>query len=235
MTIRTSIAATAIALAVTSVGISAQAATLSGDFEVRVVNYTFNTNQSSSVALANQSNFDARFDNAVDGETRDTFTYSGELDFFVDNFPRDVDAESIADFFASNTNGSVSGLDSVVGNLQLSAPTFQTTTLFEFTEIYSNSFDTRVTHDDGFSIYNDDGSELVSFANPTGIRTTPTTGVLNFEGGEFTLVYAAANGNPSKLLVEGDGIPAVPLPAPALMLMAGLGAFAGLRRKKLRS
>lgn len=230
------------AAAVVTAGFSsAQAATLSGTFDVRVVNYSYDTNQSSSVAIADQSNFDTRFDAAQDGVDRDTFKYTGDLNFFIDNLaPKNGDAESIADFFLGNDDGvpvgSVTGLDASVGALQLSAPTFKTTTLFEFTEVYSNSFETTVTHDDGFSIY-DNGVSLFSFSNPTGIRTTPTTGTVTFSGGEFKLVYAAANGNPSKLYVEGDGIPSpVPLPAPALMLLGGIGALGAIRaRKKARS
>ncbi|WP_227267811.1 VPLPA-CTERM sorting domain-containing protein [Roseobacter weihaiensis] len=222
----------AFAVVTTTAGV--YAATLSGTFDVRVVNYSFGSNQSSSVAVATKDNFETRFDAATDGVDRDTFRYVGALDFFIDNDPRDVDAESISDFFASNTLGSVFGLDSVVGGLTLSKPTFKTTTLFEFTEVYSNAFDTRVTHDDGFSIYGD-GVELVSFANPTGIRTTPRTGKINFSDREFKLVYAAANGNPSRLLVEGDGVSVVPLPASAFLLLGGLGAFGLMRRKKARS
>ncbi len=229
------------AAALVATASAAQAATLSGTFDVRVVNYTFDTNQSSSVSIADQENFDARYDAAQDGVDRDTFTYTGDLNFFIDNLnPKNGDAETIADFFLGNDDGqpigSVSGLDASVGALQLSAPTFKVTTLFEFTEVYSNSFDTSVTHDDGFTIY-DNGIELFSFSNPTGIRTTPKTGTVTFSGGEFKLVYAAANGNPSKLYVEGEGIPSpVPLPAPALMLLGGLGALGALRaRKKARA
>ncbi|MEM9578331.1 MAG: VPLPA-CTERM sorting domain-containing protein [Pseudomonadota bacterium] len=227
------ITAAVVAAGLCVAGAAAQAATLSGIFEVRVVNYTFGSNQNSSVAVANQSNFDTRFNAGTDGVNRDTFTYTGALDFFVDNIPADLDLESISDFLASATGGSVSGLDSTVGDLRLSAPTFRTTTLFEFTEVYSNAFDTRVTHDDGFSIY-DDGNALLSFANPTGIRTTPKSGTVNFTGGEFKLVYAAANGNPSKLLVEGDGVPAVPLPAGFLLMGTALAGFGAVKRRKAR-
>lgn len=226
------IAAASIAIVAAATG--AQAATLNGTFEVRVVNYTFDTNQSSSVSVANQSNFDARYAAGVDGETRDTFTFSGALDFFVPN-PTDEDLESILQFLGTSAGGSITGLDATVGGLRLSQPTFKTTTLFEFTEVYANAFETSVTHDDGFAIY-DDGAHLVSYSNPTGIRTTPGNNqTASFTGGEFRLIYAAANGNPSKLLVEGDGVPAVPLPASALLLMGGVGALGAMRRRKARS
>lgn len=228
------------AVAILTTGLAAQAATLSGTFNVRVVNYDTGGGQASN-SIADQSNFDARYNasQAADDGRSDVFTYTGELNFFIDNLnPKNGDAETILDFFmfngTQNPVGAVAGLDENVGNLQLSKPKFAITTLFEFTEVYSNSFDTRVTHDDGFSIYDND-VELISYANPTGIRTTPKTGTVNFSGGEFRLVYAAANGNPSKLLVEGDGISAVPLPAPALMLLSGFGALSVMRRRKKAS
>ncbi len=244
MTLRNTFIAAAVALASTCS--FAQAATFSGNFDVRVVNYTFPSQQSSSVALANQANFDARYNAGTDGVDRDAFTYSGDLDFFIDNLaPKNGDAETIADFFLGNDDGlpigSLSGLDATVGALQLSKPTFQTTTLFEFTGTFSNGFEMSITHDDGFTIY-DDGVELISYANPTGIRTTPSTGTVTFTGGEFKIVYAAANGNPSQLMIEGTPLtnnneeePPTPvaLPASSLLLLGGLGVLgaAGMRRK----
>ncbi|WP_299505543.1 VPLPA-CTERM sorting domain-containing protein [uncultured Roseobacter sp.] len=222
--------AAAAALSLTTYATQAQAATLSGIFEVQVVN--FNAGGSGKGARANRKNFDARFAAANDTH-KDTFVYNGALDFFVDNFPRDLDLETISDFLGSLSSGTVSGLDAGVAGLRLSNPKFQTTTLFSFTEVYANAFDTSVTHDDGFTIY-DDGEELIGFANPTGVRTTPKTGTINFTGGEFNLIYAAANGNPSKLFVEGDGVPAVPLPASALLLMGAMGGFGVAARHKAR-
>lgn len=232
------------AAALVATCLTAGAATLSGTFDVRVVNFAYDTAQNRSVAIADQGNFDARWNAATDGVNRDTFTYTGELNFFIDNLkPKNADLESISDFFLLNDTttpvGSISGLDATVGALQLSKPTFRITTLFEFTEVFLNAFDTRVTHDDGFSIY-DDGAELMSYSNPTVIRTTPVTGTVNFSGGEFKLIYAAANGNPSKLLVEGAGIPAdnqpapVPLPASALLLLGGMGALGVMRVRRKR-
>ncbi|WP_262386594.1 hypothetical protein ROLI_027780 [Roseobacter fucihabitans] len=209
---------------------AAQAATLSGMFEVQVVN--FDAGGSSTGARADRTNFDARFA-AADNTRKATFTYNGALDFFIPN-PTNQDLEKIADFFGSNATGVVSGLDAGVAGLRLSNPTFRTTTLFSFTEVFSNAFDTRVTHDDGFTIY-DDTVELIGFANPTGIRTTPRTGTINFTGGEFNLIYSAANGNPSKLLVEGEGISAVPLPASALLLLGAMGGFGVAARRKARN
>lgn len=246
MTLKKTFFATAVAIASTLT--VAQAATFSGDFDVRVVNYTFASNQSSSIALADQTNFDARYNAATDNVNRDAFTYSGDLDFFIDNVgPSNSDSETVADFFLGNDDGlpigTLSGLDAIVGALQLSKPTFKTTTLFEFTGTFTEGFEMAITHDDGFSIY-DDGVELISYANPTGIRTTPTTGTVTFTGGEFRLVYAAANGNPSQLLIEGTALnnsneeeeppTLVALPASSLLLLGGLGVLGavGTRRKK---
>lgn len=227
--------AAAAALSLATFVSSAQSATLSGIFEVQVVN--FDAKGSRKGARADRTNFDARFA-AADAARKDTFTYTGALDFFIAN-PTNQDLENVADFLGSNATGIVSGLDKGVAGLRLSNPHFRTTTLFSFTEVYANAFDTFVTHDDGFTIY-DDGAELIGYANPTGIRTTPTTGTVNFTGGEFNLIYAAANGNPSKLFVDGNGISdsntpeVVPLPASALLLLGGLGGLGFAGRRKAR-
>lgn len=230
MNLKLTILAAATALALTSFVSGAQAATLSGVFEVQVVN--FDAGGSRSGARADRTNFDTRFA-AADASRKDTFTYKGSLDFFIAN-PTNEDLENISDFLNSNGAGTVSDLDAGVAGLRLSNPQFRTTTLFSFTEVFSNAFDTRVTHDDGFTIY-DDGAELIGFANPTGIRTTPTTGTVNFSGGEFNLVYSAANGNPSKLLVEGEGIAAVPLPASAFLLLGAMGGLGAVSRRRAKA
>ena len=202
----------------------AQAATLTGNFLVKVVNYS--AGGSSTAAQANQTNFDAQYAAAAVGFT-DEFMYNGSLDFLVDNNPKDLDLETIADYFATGT-GTVTGLDTDVGDLRLSTPTFDLTTLFSFTEVFSSAFEVTATHDDGISIY-DDGLEILSHDNPTGVRVT---GPGDFDGGEFTLIYAAANGNPSVLQVEA--ISAVPLPASAILLLGAMGGLGALSRRKAR-
>ena len=205
----------------------AAAATLSGTFDVRVVN--FNAGGVAADAKADQANFDARWAAASAGQ-KDEFAYSGFIDFHVDNFPKDIDAESISEFLATGVGGSVTGLDATVGGLTLSNPTFQTTTLFEFTLTSSSqAFTFDVVHDDGITAY-DDGIADIAFSNPTGVRTTSGG---SFDGGQFSLVYAAANGNPSKLHVTN--VAPVPLPASSLFLIGGLAAMGAMARRKAKN
>ncbi|MBW4708502.1 VPLPA-CTERM sorting domain-containing protein [Roseobacter sp. YSTF-M11] len=218
--------AAAAALSLGTLTGSAYAATLSGNFLVKVVNYS--AGGKGRNAKANQENFNARYAAAGTGFA-DQFMYRGSLDFLVNNNPKDLDLETIGDFLSTGS-GIVSGLDADVAAKRLSTPTFDLTTLFSFTEVYANAFDVIARHDDGISIY-DDGARILSFENPTGVRTTGTGA---FDGGAFTLVYAAANGNPSVLNVMGDGVPAVPLPASALLLVGALSGFGAMARRKAR-
>ncbi|MEM8977872.1 MAG: VPLPA-CTERM sorting domain-containing protein [Pseudomonadota bacterium] len=189
---------------------------LTGVFNVTVSN--FNAHGHASNAAATQANIDA-------ADVLDNFVYSGPLNFAVPN-PTDEDLESIGDFFAT-ASGTVSGLDTDIANLRLSTPHFQTTTILTFERVINQSFDVTAQHDDGIAIF-DDGSEILAYTNPTGVRTT---GPGAFDGGTFRVIYAAANGNPSVLRVTTANIAPVPLPAPAALLGMGVLGLGLLRRK----
>ncbi|MCB1314060.1 MAG: VPLPA-CTERM sorting domain-containing protein [Sedimentitalea sp.] len=102
------------------------------------------------------------------------------------------------------------------------------TTWFEFLGV-GQAFTFDVTHDDGFCFYDSGTTELCA-PDPTSVAQTLGG---NYSGGVFQLVYAATNGDPSVLRVDGEGsLSAVPLPAGLPLLLAGIGGLALLRRRK---
>lgn len=208
-------------LAAVAISTSANAASfLSGTFTIDIYNYN-----SSGV----QANSDATLANlgSVAGTKDATVTYTGALDFRIPS--GNSGTTTIADWFDSGT-GTVTGLTSAVGDLTLSTPTFQNTTMFDIVGIFAPdaAFTASIQHDDGVTVL-DDGLEVAASAAPTQEKTTG----FSFNGGELRLIYVAANGNPSVLEVTGDDLPTtVPLPAGLPLLLAGLGGFAVLRRRK---
>ncbi|MBT8460225.1 MAG: VPLPA-CTERM sorting domain-containing protein, partial [Boseongicola sp.] len=83
-----------------------------------------------------------------------------------------------------------------------------------------------IDHDDGIAV-GDDGVRIGRNDGPTVERTTK---VFGFDGGEFSLLYVATNGDPSVLRVNGDLAP-IPLPATLPLLLVGMGGLAMMRRK----
>ena len=199
----------------------ASAATVSGTFNVKVVNQT---NLNSTQSEATIGNFNTYYGLGSDGANRDTFTYTGDL-FFGDS------AATIASWLATNATGIVAGLDATVGGKLLSAccidatPNGTATTTFFLFEGVGNfgASDFVITHDDGIAVY-DDGVWIGGNNGPTSKVTTYVNG---FNGGAFSLLYVATNGNPSILKVA-----AVPLPAGGLLLIGAIGGLAALRRRK---
>ncbi len=199
---------------------AAGAVTLNGLFNVQVAQIT-NVNSSELEATA------ANFSNAITTGVFDVFTYNGALDFGTFNSD---DSTTVASWLATGTPGGVSGLDSTIGDLQLSKPNINanpgsaTTTFFLFTLATLNAADFSITHDDGIALF-DDGLRIGGFNGPNGKRTTAVSG---FDGGQFDLLYVATNGDPSILKVD---MTPVPVPASLPLLLAGLGGFALLRRR----
>jgi hypothetical protein len=213
------LAAAAIA-AVTLAG-TASAATLSGIFNVQVVNV--------QGVFGNQSEATTGdFAAALSGSTSNTFdvfTYSGALDFRqADN---QNDSTTISQWLGTGS-GSVTDLDTTVGGLQMSSPDIDagtaTTTFFLFTLANLGAGDFLITHDDGMAVF-DNGLRIGGFEGPNSERTTE---VLGFSGGQFDLLYVATNGDPSILEVE---MTPVPVPAALPMLLMGMGGLAFMRRR----
>lgn len=197
--------------------VTASAATLTGTFNVEAANVSGVNSSQSEATVTN-------FDNAFAGTYKDTFTYTGALNFGTSD---SSDATTIGDWLATG-GGTITTLDSTFADLQLSSPNINngtaTTTFFSFVmNIPSAVTEFAVRHDDGMTIY-DDGTLLGGFQNPTSVRNTSVSG---FDGGEFRLIYVATNGDPSILEVS-----AVPLPAGGLLLLTALGGVAALRRRR---
>lgn len=208
------------ALAIVAVSaVSAAAATLSGTFTVQVVN---KTNLTSAQSQATRANFDTYFNAASDNVTKDTFTYTGALDFATFG----GDSTTIAQWLASNVPGT-EDINGTVGRLQLSKANINngtaTSTFFLFTLANLGATNFSIDHDDGIAVF-DDGVRIGGNNGPTSQVTTAVNG---FNGGKFELLYVATNSNPSVLRVS-----AVPVPAAGFLLLGALGGLAALRRRK---
>lgn len=212
-----------IAAAVVSVGFVAQAtaATLNGTFTIKIYQGTgLDTAESGAV----KSNLDI---NGGLGVFLETITYTGDLDFSTSNGT----ATTIDSWLA--TGGGSYSVSGATGALTLSEPSISDgtarTTWFDIFGTFTSGFDSMVTHDDGISVF-DGGVEIAKRSAPT---TVVDTDALGFDGGEWNLLYAATNSDPSVLKVTGDNLPStVPLPAGLPLMLAGLGAFAYMRRRK---
>ena len=103
-----------------------------------------------------------------------------------------------------------------------------TTTFFLFTlnaTLTPGTF--TVKHDDGIAIFDD---RILRGGN-VGPTPETTSFVNNFDGGVFSILYVATNGNPSVLEVNTTAA-VVPLPAGGLLLLSGLGAMLFARRRR---
>jgi hypothetical protein len=216
-----------LAAALACAPVVAGAATLSGSFTVSAVNVK---DMSSIDSQATIGNYNTALGGGFGAYTSDVFTYTGDLDFRVGG-PQTASPYTISDWLNTGT-GIVDGLDAVLAGLQLSFPDINsgnaTTTFFLFTlNAILSPGDFTVTHDDGIAIY-DDGILLGGTLGPIGETTTNVNG---FDGGVFSILYVATNGNPSILEVDTTAAP-VPLPAGGLLLLSGLGAMAFARRRR---
>lgn len=223
------------AIATAAMATSAAAATLNGDFTVTAVNVT---NLDSVESRATMTNYDLALlgdlGGVDNGSTVSSFDYSGDLNFGTFD---GTDATTIADWLATGTDGgagtfgTVSGLDGAFGDLQLSKPNIgngtATTTFFLFTTVLNMVGDFIIDHDDGIAVM-DDGTRIGGSNGPT---SEITTEVFGFDGGEFSLLYVATNGDPSVLRVNGDLAP-IPLPATLPLLLVGMGGLAMMRRNR---
>jgi hypothetical protein len=209
------------ALIATLVAGAAQAATLTGTFNITAYNYDSQGNNANSYASAAVLSTIGSRANLVS----DSFTYTGALSF-------GTPAQQTVGAWLGTGGGTVTGLDATLAGRQLSSGHYRSTTFFVITAAFVDGFNATITHDDGISVF-DDGVAIRTRPAPTTAVNTVANG---FNGGAWSLYYVAANGNPSILVVDADRQPTpVPVPAALPLLAAGLGAFAFFRRRAARA
>mgnify|MGYP006271538669 CR=1 FL=1 len=221
---------------------------LSGDFEITAYNYN-PSGSSSSLRSDNSQATEANFLDISGSPTSigsvngfDTFAYTGALDFnTASGDPNNDGRTTIAEFLGTGT-GTVSGLDTTVGDLTNSAGggggddgapsgNFRIATLYKITATSLNIGDLSlldfVNHDDGVTFLGSSGTSVAS-VGPNSERLTDLAGLA---GGvnDFTLFYASANGDPSVLEVN-----AIPLPAAAWLLLGVTGGLVAAKRRQAR-
>lgn len=142
--------------------------------------------------LINESNF------------LDTVTWTGPLNFGITSGP--TVPSTIGEFFATGT-GQLDGLDETTAITNLSSGPFADTTVFVITFTKAAIPDGIIVHDDGIGLYVNGNlittaadAEPQEATNPTLFKVLPP-GDYN-----YTLVYVAANGNPSILAVRGTPV-----------------------------
>ena len=201
------IAATIIAGAVTG----AEAATVSGTYNIDIYNY--NAGGSSAAADATAANVAANSGNLLA-----SITYVGALDFLTGGGT----LPTIEEFL--NSGGGT--YDHTGLGVLMSAGGFGTTTLLDITGTFLTAVLGTITHDDGVTLYDTTGIVLDS-ASPT----SPRPDAFAAGAGNFRLIYSAANGNPEQLNVDATPA-AVPLPAAGLLLIGGIGALGAMKRRR---
>lgn len=216
MNIRKIALASALAL---GTALPASAATLNGVFTIEIYNFSDTPGDSTVVTQTNSAATPANFA----AQTLDaTVTYTGDIFFGI---PSGNSGSTTIDNFLKSAGGNYSIDSSLIDltNTLLSQGNYTTTTFFKIMGSFASAVEGVITHDDGITLVGNSVTGGVS-APPTSAKTTDFTA----GAGDFTLFYAAANGNPSILKVDATPIP---LPAGGVLLLTALGGLAIARRR----
>lgn len=148
------------------------------------------------------------------------FSYTGAIDFANYNQATDLMSNWIPGI----------GLPA----LQMSSPSFATSSLFEFTfTVASDLTGVTLTHDDGVSLFNITTNSANLIPGHEGPTSATTTALPTLSGGQtYQIWYIAANGAPSILSLNATS--AVPEPASWMLLIVGFGAV-GLASRRTRA
>jgi hypothetical protein len=242
------IGAFAVSVALSATSADALPFALSGTFQITAYNYAPSGTtdaERSNQSRATEANFEALVAGTLGATnvTSNTFSYTGPLDFRA---AKDVTPNpmTIGAWLATATGdlSGFTGLDGTFAGKTLSAGAggsddgapsgnFRIATLFKITATSLNIGDLsnlwNVKHDDGVTVLG--ATKSVAVPGPTSERTTDLFGKLDGGVSDFTLYYAAANGNPSVLEVQ-----AIPLPAAAWLLLAVSGGLVAAKRRGAR-
>jgi hypothetical protein len=123
-------------------------------------------------------------------------TYVGPLDFGLGS----EGMNTIGAFLASGSGNFSPPLDEVTAFTMLSSPPFAVTTVFDITFAEGAISDGNIVHDDGIGLYVDE--ELITDPADAAPTTQASTD-FSSPAGQYRLIYVAANGNPSILVVRG--------------------------------
>ncbi len=175
-----------------------------------------------------KSNTNASEANLANWSKIDTFMYDGPLDFRIDS----ASGKPTVDEFFATGGGVLSGVDVDLSTFTLSTGggsgdnSWGRTTILDITASFSADYSGNIVHDDGVTLFAD-GSVVLDSKGPT----TEKVSFFSYDGDAFRLIYAAANGDPS--ILEMDGPPEViPLPPAGFLLIAGFGGLTLVARRR---
>lgn len=149
------------------------------------------------------------------------------------NYSLNISQQSatISQFFAADSPpaGLPTSCNAGCGALQMTAPSFASVTLFEFTFTTTGEIFTA-THDDGISLFADGNTTTdllpLSDSAPT---SSATTAPITLGAGIYDLYYTAANGTPEDLVTNTVPVPAPPIGHGLLVLLATGGLLFGAK------